>query len=153
MNIFHLQPNDIQKLTPERAVEIFRSLLWAEATRIGIGRHLIHVPSCINVGDGGLDAVVNNVKPKFDDVIPTGFSGYQIKSSDLSPKECKKELHKKKNLNDNLKPEIKRLLENIGTYILVLFKSLTEEKRIKRKDEIIKDLSKNGYPEVKTRTI
>ena len=61
------------------AVDFFRRLLWSESTRTGIGRNLVNIPDCINVGDGGLDALIPNVSPNFADVIPNGTSGYQRK--------------------------------------------------------------------------
>ena len=57
------------------------------------GRILMNVPQCINVGDGGIDALIENAAPSFDEVIPPGTSGFQIKSSDLSPNKCRLELH------------------------------------------------------------
>ena len=58
---FTVFPRAFLELSPEQAVERYRNLLWAEAGRVGIGRHLIDVPNCINVGDGGIDAYIDNV--------------------------------------------------------------------------------------------
>lgn len=46
---FTLNEKEIINLSPGRAVDFFRRLLWAEASRVGIGRNLIDVPQCINV--------------------------------------------------------------------------------------------------------
>lgn len=125
MNVYGLQSNDLKNLGQHRAVEFFRRLLWAEGSRVGIGRNLIDVPDCINVGDGGLDSVIQNAAPSSVDIVPSGFSGFQIKSSDLRPGNCRKELHQGGNLKAPLKPEITRLLDNDGTYTLVLFADIT----------------------------
>jgi hypothetical protein len=121
---FTFSVNDLTKLGQDRAVEFFRRLVWAEATRVGIGRNLINVPQCINVGDGGIDAIINDAIPSGDEIIPRGTSGFQIKSSDLLPGQCKKELHQGQDLKKPIKPEVKRLLNEGGTYVLVLFADL-----------------------------
>lgn len=77
-------PNAFTNLSPDRSVTLFRRLLWAEGDRVGIGRHLINVPDCINVGDGGIDAYIDDAHPSDDDVIPEGSSVFQIKSADLA---------------------------------------------------------------------
>ncbi|KKK79910.1 hypothetical protein LCGC14_2828770 [marine sediment metagenome] len=151
MDLFSLKSDDITNLGAEGAVIFFRELIWAEASRVKIGRQLISVPDCVNVGDGGLDALVENAKPLFDDVIPQGTSGFQIKSSDLGPSECKQELHIKKDINEPLKPGIKRILDNDGTYIVVLFAELADPQILRRLNAILEDLNNNGYSNPKIR--
>ena len=90
---FTVEPDAFVGLSPDRSVALFRQLLWAEADRVGIGRHLIDVPDCINVGDGGVDAYIDNANPSDDDVIPRGSTVFQIKSADLASTACRRELH------------------------------------------------------------
>ena len=152
MTLFTLQVRELTNLGQDRAVEFFRRLLWAEAGRVGVGKHLINVPDCINVGDGGIDAIIENAVPSNDEVIPTGTSGFQIKSSDLFPSHCKKELHVSEDLNKPLKPEIKRLLDNNGTYVLVLFADITNQAIYERREKAIREeLKKCGYNNAKVR--
>lgn len=75
MNLYSLQSSDLKSLGQDTAVEFFRRLLWAEASRVGISRHLIDAPDCINVGDGGVDAVIENANSTSEDIIPSGLSG------------------------------------------------------------------------------
>jgi hypothetical protein len=151
MNVYGLQSTDLSNLGPSRAVEFFRRLLWCEASRVNIGRNLINCPDCINVGDGGLDAVINDAEPLFDDIIPAGSSGFQIKSSDLAPARCKEELHQSNSLTNSIKSEIQRLLNNNGTYILVLFTDITETQRRHRKEAILEELQNSGFHDPKIR--
>jgi len=151
MDLFSLKSNDITNLGAEGAVIFFRELLWTEASRVKISRQLISVPDCINVGDGGLDALVEKAEPLLDDVIPKGTSGFQIKASDLVPSECKKELHIKKDINEPLKPGIKRVLDNDGTYIIVLFAELADPQIQGRKNAVLEDLKNIGYSNPKIR--
>jgi hypothetical protein len=142
---FNLDTNLLKNLSQNRAVEFFRKLLWAESSRVGIGRNLINVPDCINVGDGGIDAYIEDANPLFDDVIPKGTTGFQIKSSDLQPEECRKELHEKKELDKPLKREIKRILDGGGIYVLVLFADITNTKKQGRQQAIESEFLKFGY--------
>jgi len=156
MNVYSLQSNDLKNLGPNRAIEFFRRLLWAEASRVGIGRNLIDVPDCINVGDGGLDAVIENATPASEEVIPSGLSGFQIKSSDLKPEDCRKELHQNKKLRNPLKPGIRRVLDSNGTYILVLFAEMPPETMKRRREKAIREeLQGMGYsnPQIRVYTI
>lgn len=89
--------------------------------------------------------------PSAEDVIPEGSSGFQIKSSDLQPIQCKKELHEKKDLQEPLSPEIKRLLAENGTYVLVLFADITDQKKGNREIAIKTELIKMGHSNPKIR--
>lgn len=128
-SLFTLPSHYLLNLSSDRAVEFFRQLLWAEAANVGVARNLIDVPQCINVGDGGVDAFIENAKPAKDELIPHGTTGFQIKASDLAPAECKKELHQSEKLGEPIKSEIKNVLDKDGTYILVLFAELTSQKK------------------------
>ena len=143
--LFTLNTNDFKNLGADRAVELFRRLLWAEASRVGVGKYLINTPGCINVGDGGIDAIIENAHPTSDDVIPNGTTGFQIKSSDLTEKACAKELHIGKSLSKELKPELKRILDSGGNYVLVLFADITPSAQKKRALAIITELKRLGY--------
>lgn len=149
---FTLQIDDLANLGQDRAVEFFRRLLWAEAGRVGIGRHLIDVPQCINVADGGIDALVENAQSLTDELIPSGTTGFQIKSSSLGPQACRKELHQGEKLNKPIKPEIKRILDLGGTYVLVTFADIPSRKRIEAREDAIKDeLKRLRYHNAKVR--
>jgi hypothetical protein len=155
VHVYDLKSDDLKNLDQTRAVFFFRKLLWAEASRVGIGRNLVDFPDCINVGDGGLDAVIKDAGPLFDDVIPSGLSGYQIKSSNLYPGDCKRELHRNKDLKEPLKAEIERLFGNDGAYILVLFAEMTNPLKRKREGAIKEELERMGYvnPKIRVYTI
>jgi hypothetical protein len=153
MSLYRLQSRDLKDLDSNKTVEFFRRLLWAEASRVAVSSHLIDAPDCINVGDGGLDAVVCDAVPLSEDVIAKGSTGFQTKCSDLEPAACRKELYTAKG---ELKPAIKRLLSNNGTYVLVLFAEIPSETLKKRRElAIIDELKKNGFesPKIRVYTI
>jgi len=148
---FSINIHDITGLDSGRAVAFFRRLLWGEATKVGIGKNLINVPDCINVGDGGIDALIRDAHPLSEEVIPAGTTGFQIKSSDLQPMECKKELHEKGQLGQPLKPEVKRLLDNGGTYVLVLCADLAVPQTSDRENALKAELVSQDYSNPKVR--
>ena len=148
---FTVQPKAFLKLSPERAVALFRQLLWAESDRVGVGRHLINVPDCINVGDGGVDAYINDVHPSHDEVIPEGSSVYQIKSTDIEPTACKRELHTAGDLGKPLKDELDVRLSSGAAYVLVLFADITDAQTRWRREAIEKELASFKYANTEVR--
>ena len=132
--IFSVRNEDLARLSPQEAVNIFRELLWAEAGRIGIGISKIHVSSWIDVPDGGIDAIVEgNLASVQSDLVKPGFTAYQIKASESfkpwQDAQIKRELFGKRfPSKENLGSAIKNCLDKKGTYILVCFKQdLTPE--------------------------
>ncbi len=142
---FTVDPNVFVNLAPDRAVSLFRQLLWAEAGLVEIGRHLINVPDCINVGDGGIDAYIDDAYPTDNDVIPDGSSVFQIKSSDLAPTACKRELHIAGSLSAPLKEELDFRLKQGAAYVLVLMADITDPMIRARHDAIQEELANFGY--------
>lgn len=148
---FTVEPNEFVSLSPERAVSLFRHLLWAEADRVGIGRHVIDVPDCINVGDGGVDAYIENVAPSNDDVVPQGSSVFQVKATDMAPKACRRELHSQNDLCKPLKKELEKRLQQGSAYVLVLMADKTNALRRSREEALREELTKCGYEHCKVR--
>ena len=112
---------------------------------MGVGRHLIDVPDCINVGDGGVDAYIDNAAPYDNDVIPNGSSVFQVKSGDLEPAECRRELHIGDDLGQPIKPELSFRLEQGAAYVLVLMVDITGAKVRRRREAIEAELAKRGH--------
>ena len=148
---FAVEPDAFVGLSPDRSVALFRQLLWAEADRVGIGRHLIDVPDCINVGDGGVDAYIDNACPSDDDVIPRGSSVFQIKSADLAPMACRRELHVMGDLSKPLKDELNLRFQQGAAYVLVLSADVTHVILQARLDAIRGELREFGYENIEVR--
>lgn len=148
---FSVEPKVFVDLSPDRAVALFRQLLWAEAGRVGIGRHLINVPDCINVGDGGIDAYIDDACPSDDDVIPIGSSAFQIKSADLKPTACRRELHIGDDLTNPLKKELDRRLQRGAAYVLVLSADITDAQTQARLKAVKEELVLCGHEKTEVR--
>ncbi|MBI2854573.1 MAG: hypothetical protein HYX87_06605 [Chloroflexi bacterium] len=136
--IFTVHNTDLERLSAEQAVDLFRELLWAEATTTGIAKNLINVPSAITVQDGGVDAEVQNAPiAGGQGLIKQGLTRYQIKtgSFSLSGDAHVKDILFRKDATD-LKPRIKSCLDIGGTLVVVLFgwdNPETQDTQVKQK--------------------
>lgn len=153
MKGFELKEADIGDFTEREAERRFRDLLWAEAARTGIIQSRIHAPSAIHVPDGGLDALIEDVAPTSEDIIPAGTTGFQTKSSDVDDSEDEVTTG-----DGELKERIANLLDDGGTYVLVIFEQLayaSEEMGQNKLEERMEDLeevfSDFGYPDASVR--
>ena len=123
--IFTVRNGDLTELNQNTSVHFFQKLLWAEARQCNISISKINTPSQVNVGDGGVDATVDDVQiEKGQGIIKQGKTSYQIKAG-KSFKPWQKSVIEKE-LFGKEKPEIKNLGESIraclcdkGTYVLV----------------------------------
>src|SRR3989344_3858640 len=120
---FSVTPAKLNDLSAAEAVELFHQLLWAEAVSVGIATSLVNVPSNITVGDGGIDAEVNDApKTSGQGIIKQGRTAYQIKTGPFS-------LSKVGHIRDilyrpmktELQPRVKSCLDQGGTLVVVLF--------------------------------
>ena len=136
--IFAVNNEHLGHLSSNNAVELFRELLWAEATATGIGKNLISVPSAITVADGGIDAEVKDAEPQCGQgLIKEGLTRYQIKTGSFSLQgdaDVREILFR--GTTQELKPRIKSCLDADGTLVMVLFGSdnpETEDNQTKQK--------------------
>jgi hypothetical protein len=80
-----VEVHDLQRLGPAEAVGLLRNLIWAEASRLGVAKNLINVPTSINVADGGIDGDIRDaVVPSADGIIKPGVTRYQVKTGSFS---------------------------------------------------------------------
>ena len=107
--------------SPERAVDLVRDLLWAEASRQGLNPLNVSVSEKIYAKDGGVDGTSINIKPKREGLLFKGITYYQIKSGrKFDP--CNEKCLRKELLNkSDLKPGLKNMVEDKGTYVLIWF--------------------------------
>lgn len=121
--ILSIGKNDLSALAPKQGVLLFRELLSAEAGISGIPKSCVSVPGEIFEPDGGIDAEVkDSPADSKQGIIKTGLTSYQIKTgkSDLNkPATIKDILFKKK--SKELKPEVRKCLDNSGALTIVHF--------------------------------
>jgi hypothetical protein len=128
--IFTIKNREIERLTSKEAVIFFRSLLLAEARRLGIPPNKINISLWENVPDGGIDASVKEVESDIIEnsgLIKAGQTSYQFKTGHSfkpwQPNQIKEELF---GLNKGTKKEylgesVCTCLDKDGTYVLICF--------------------------------
>src|SRR6266567_127643 len=79
--IFTVTNEQLGRLGPSLAVEIFRDLLWADARQHGIATTSINVSAWLDVPDGGIDARVSADPASLTgSVIKSSRMGFQVKA-------------------------------------------------------------------------
>ena len=119
---FAALPADLERLGDKEAVDLVRSLIWADASASGIGGNQIDAPAPQDVGDGGIDAeVLHSAAEGKYGIIKKGNTRYQVKSGRFSPSESgiKKILFDERG---NLKGRIKSCLDKGGTLVVAFTK-------------------------------
>lgn len=143
--IFTVKNENLERLNSQEAVDLFRELLWAEATNTGVLKNLINVPSAITVADGGIDAEVKDANViGGQGLIKEGLTRYQIKTGDFSLTEAHIKDILFKNDTKELKPRVKSCLDKNGTLVVVLFgwdqPQTEDDKFIERFKKILVDI-------------
>ncbi len=153
-SIFTLRNEQLGLLASQPAVVFFRSLLWAEARRIGIPLSKINISLWTTVPDGGIDASVTDSGIEIaqtSGLIKEGATGYQIKTgSSFQPwqdSEIKKELFGRKSpAKENLGSSVKTCLDQDGTFVLVCFgQEFTDDQLRQAKEALISYFKQCGY--------
>lgn len=130
---FDVRTDDLMRIDPAQAVELFRQLVVIEAATIGLPTTGVDVPASINVADGGIDADVAGATGKSlpAGLIAEGTSCYQIKTGDFSastPSAIRSLVIQPKfsggtavPTKDQLQPRVLSCFEKGGTFFVVLF--------------------------------
>ena len=125
--ILTIHNEELGRLSPKQAVEIFRDLLWSEAYRLGIPLSQINISSQVNVSDGGVDASVDtNGREVTSAILQTGINCFQIKTGlSFAPWQnamIRTELFGGGEVDrENLGSQVRACMDSGGIYILVCF--------------------------------
>jgi hypothetical protein len=117
-----LSPDILGSLSPESAVEKFRQFLLCEARYAGIRPDAIAISHDIHVADGGIDAQVTHEGdiPR-DSFLLSGHMGIQLKTGGSFKPWQENSLRQELLKSGKLKPEVLRILQVGGYYVLVCF--------------------------------
>jgi hypothetical protein len=124
----------IVALTPERAVEMMTKILNAESAYAKLNPAVVTISSRLTVPDGGIDAEVDvpaDAQIPSDCFFPAGLTGIQLKSGNsFKPWNESSIRGELLNSKGNLFPEVARLIERRGRYVVVCTgHDLTPQKR------------------------
>jgi hypothetical protein len=150
---FQVQKEEIERLTPSSFPDLMKKILRTELTVLKLKQAGLVLSMDINDPDGGLDAYIGNEIPEGHPWIPSGKSGWQFKAqSGFSVAEVTNEVvNSEKNA---LKPEIKKILDAQGTYVLVFGgKDYVPADLKEREERLAETISSMGYPEGKSKIL
>lgn len=143
VHIIEVTPDDINKLKDIQLTDLLLRLLRMEAQKYGIPKSCISGSLEIKASDDGEDA---NIKwshgPEKTDWIPNRNSLFQCKAEDIGPTECKNEILSK----GELKPRIKDVLDNGGSYVLFFTQICTQKMKKEREKKIREGIQGTGAP-------
>jgi hypothetical protein len=130
-----------------------KKILRTELTILKLKQAGLILSMDINDPDGGLDAYISNEIPESHPWMPPGKSGWQFKAQrGFSVSEVANEV-----LNDEknaLKPRIKKLLDEQGTYVLVFGgKDYVPADLEEREEKLAETIASMGYPEGKSKIL
>jgi len=166
MSRFFELNKELSEFNAQNAVHFFKALLCQEAQRVGIPVISVNCPSDITTADGGIDACGKNPDRKTSDLFISEDVRFQIKADSKKPwnestivgelfkDKCTitkfKKFKTKAKKSEQLKPAIKKCLEDGATYVYVSFQhSFVEENHIATKAFLQKYFTECGFPDAK----
>ena len=115
---FTVKAEDIQKCSPQQAVELLRRLMLSECDYYGIPRNSVHISSNVSAKDGGQDGLAEWMqRPIQTNYFPCRYNCFQVKASSLSPSKIIKEISDNQNPG-KLNKAVQCVIKNKGAYIL-----------------------------------
>ncbi|MBE6051552.1 MAG: hypothetical protein E7214_13130 [Clostridium sp.] len=150
MNIFEVNSSDIECLDAKQLTELLSKLLYLEANEYGIPKSNVNCSLNITIPDGGEDGSIKwDDGPNKTNWFKGRYNLFQCKATDMPPKSCEKEIiYKDKSGNIRLKPQVEKVFEEGGCYILFCNKSSNPAKnapKIEAFRKAIKEAGKSYY--------
>ena len=95
----------------------------------------------MNVGDGDVDAFIDEALPADEDIFSRGSTVFLVKYADLLPNACRKELHASGDIKSSLKEELFCLLEQGASYVPFLCADITNVQTLCQHKAIEKEVA------------
>src|SRR6266536_5041357 len=143
--LLEITHEDIGQLTDFQLTDLLRRLLHLEANHNNITARSIALSLKITVADGGEDGRIQWAgEPPSTDYIPKRLTMFQCKPTDIGPTGCGKELCRQD--SDQLKPQVERVLDAKGSYVLLTTQALNQYQIEERFTEMRKAIGTAGKP-------
>jgi len=141
VQILEVTPDDINKLDDLQLTDLLLRLLRMEARKFGIPKSCISGSLETKAADGGEDAHIKwSDGPEKTEWIPNRYTLFQCKAEKIEPKKCKTEI-----LSENeLKPRVKDVFDNGGSYVLFFTQQCTTTMKNARKNKIREGIQSTG---------
>lgn len=155
--ILEVTPDDIKKLGEKQLPDLLFRLLRMEAHKYGIPKSGISGSLNTKAPDGGEDAHIKWTDgPNKTEWVPNRYTSFQCKATEMSVSKCKDEIvFKDEFKKDKLKPRVKDVFDNGGSYVLFCTDDYTthpsELKRIEAFREAIQSTGADYYETVDIR--
>lgn len=144
MDFLKVEYQDIERLTDIQLTELLSMLLYFEADKSGISLNSVGVALNITVADGGEDGRIKwDGLPEKTDWLPSNFTLFQCKATDMPPSKCKEEILNRQN---ELKPRVLEVFEQGGSYILFHNRTLNEQQIIERISNFQQAINESTHP-------
>ncbi|MGG1218220.1 hypothetical protein ABE236_12275 [Priestia endophytica] len=149
MNYLQVESEDIKNLDDFELTKLLSLLLYNEADKFNLVKNSVSVALNITVADGGEDGHIkweNDIEKT--DWIPSRYTLFQVKATDMAPGTCKKEVLTPEN---SLKPRVEDVIKAKGTYILFHNRELNEQQiqtRIAAFEESISSVISEAKPNI-----
>lgn len=149
-NLLTVPINSIISLTPERTVELMRSILRAECSYAKLSPAVLTISDQLMTPDGGIDAEINipcDFSVPSDCIFREGLTGFQIKAG-TGFKPWTKSSIKGELLNSkgNIPSEVENLIRRNGRYVLICTgHDLIPKDRNKSREQIACVLASAGF--------
>jgi hypothetical protein len=151
MITFEINKEEIERLDSLQLTNLIKKILRVEVSKLKLKQSEVVVSLDINDPDAGLDAYIGCEVPKDHPWLPPGKSGWQFKAvRELPASKVQEEILNKD--RTDLKPRIKKLLEQGETYVLVVGKKDYNQNKLEEKEEELRRIfATKGYPESKAK--
>ena len=141
VHILEVTPDDINKLDEIQLTDLLLRLLRMEAQKYVIPTSSISCSLEIKASDGGEDAHIKWCDgPEKTNWILNRDTLFQCKAENIGPADCKKEIL----ADGELKPRVKDVLDNGGSYALFFTQKCNTKMKNARKDKIREGIQSTG---------
>ena len=142
MGIYEIDINTVKNLDETDLPNVIKALLCVE----GVALQDFSVCSNTKDPDGGVDAIIKkNVKEPLDSIIPSSQTVFQLKTTEMSPKQCAKEI------NGEAHGFLRnKLLQGYDFVIVSSKNSISQKKKEERMKVMRAELDKIGATSTKT---
>lgn len=142
MGIYEIDINTVKNLDETDLPKVIKALLCVE----GVALQDFSVCSNTKDPDGGVDAIIKkNVKEPLDSIIPSSQTVFQLKTTEMSPKQCAKEI------NGEAHGFLRnKLLQGYDFVIVSSKNSISQKKKEERMKVMRAELDKIGANSTKT---
>lgn len=143
--------SQVSEIGPDGFAELLKRLLTAEVRTNHLHTSYIHVPTTTTAPDGGEDGRISwSSGPDQTRFLPARLCLFQLKTGNLRPDQAAKEVTER---SGEIKPRIRKVLEQGGAYVVLCAKRLTQKAIDLRVDRVLRSLRNSGLQVSKAQVV